>query len=624
MGLLQARKHKEESAVKPSGFPNPERNTKSAVFLVALTLSVTVTPAADAADNNAYAHHRWYVSATAASGGDGSAAAPFNTLAQVQQASGPGDTIIVVPSPLSAPPLDGGIALKAGQRLIGGGPPVVKFGAPLVPGGPPVVGASGLSSLPQISNTTGTGNSGDAVRLADFTEVENLVIAGPYRGAIYGQDVVGVTVRGNDLSGFNTSGTVGFVVQPFDLATFTPGLGIEVATGVRAGWAAILIDVANVSTTVSIANNYLHDGVCGDGIDIRGMNTGDIGAQVNYNFITRLVQCQSVSAIQGISTQVTGTSRLRATLFGNTQADNGSPGANMDRLFVNPAESGTLLETIDHNVDITGIGGASTNGFEYILSNGNANSHVTISNSYFRNNPGDMLEEFNYGAGSTTTLVLDNVTVEQTTISGGVPSYATPPGSAAITGNLGECLAISADGANDTTVLQMTDSSFTGCDNNGIQVTGNHATGNGVGNLHTIVVNIDNSTINGSRFYNLWVNDVTPLTNLKVRVQDSDLSVSSSGVPVAFDQQPTGATTSAVIDLGGGALGSDGRNCIFGGAIYDLEATQYNVAAENNWWGSARGPLPGKVVETVQGYKIDTSSPLRRAPFACNGDEDHR
>lgn len=142
--------------------------------------------------------------------------------------------------------------------------------------------------------------------------------------------------------------------------------------------------------------------------------------------------------------------------------------------------------------------------------------------------------------------------------------------------------------------------------------------------MHTIVVNIDNSPINGSRFYNLWVNDVTPLTNLKVRVQDSDLSVSSSGVSVAFDQQPTGATASAVIDLGGGALGSDGRNCIFGGAIYDLEATRYNVAAENNWWGSARGPLPGKVVETAPGYKIDASSPLRHAPPACDGTEPSR
>jgi hypothetical protein len=30
-------------------------------------------------------------------------------------------------------------------------------------------------------------------------------------------------------------------------------------------------------------------------------------------------------------------------------------------------------------------------------------------------------------------------------------------------------------------------------------------------------------------------------------------------------------------------------------------ATRYNVAAENNWWGNARGPLPGKVVETAPG-----------------------
>jgi hypothetical protein len=118
-----------------------------------------------------------------------------------------------------------------------------------------------------------------------------------------------------------------------------------------------------------------------------------------------------------------------------------------------------------------------------------------------------------------TTLVLDNVTVEQTTI---LAEYLLrdPPGSAPITGNLGECLAISADGANDTTVLPMTDSSFTGCDNNGNQETGNQETGNqetgnGVSNLHNIVVNIDNSAINGSRFHNLWLNDVTPLTNFE-------------------------------------------------------------------------------------------------------------
>src|SRR5215471_20343607 len=67
----------------------------------------------------------WHVSASAAPGGNGSAALPFNTLSAAQAASAPGDTIIVDPSPVNVPPLNGGIALKAGQRLIGGGPPVV-------------------------------------------------------------------------------------------------------------------------------------------------------------------------------------------------------------------------------------------------------------------------------------------------------------------------------------------------------------------------------------------------------------------------------------------------------------------------------------------------------------------
>ncbi len=122
----------------------------------------------------------------------------------------------------------------------------------------------------------------------------------------------------------------------------------------------------------------------------------------------------------------------------------------MDSLFVNPAEAGTLIETIDHNVYTTGIGGPSTNGLEFILSNGSANSTVTVSNSWFQNNPGDMLEEFNRGgSGSQATLVLDRVVVDQTTYTGGVPSYANPPGTATTPDNTGECLGIGSVGANE-------------------------------------------------------------------------------------------------------------------------------------------------------------------------------
>src|SRR5215468_2826745 len=138
----------------------------------------------------------WYVSAAALVGGDGSLQAPFNSLAAVQQASGPGDTIFVLPSPIQNAPLDGGIALKPGQRLIGAGSPVVGAAAPVPIKGPglPVQSAGPLAvaavTLPQITNTSAN-NSGDAVTLANGTEVANLVISGTQRGGIYGLNVTG-------------------------------------------------------------------------------------------------------------------------------------------------------------------------------------------------------------------------------------------------------------------------------------------------------------------------------------------------------------------------------------------------------------------------------------------------
>jgi hypothetical protein len=575
-------------------------------------------------------HCRWYVSATASPGGDGTIHSPFDSLAAVEQASSPGDRILIEASPLNVPPLDGGIALKPGQSLIGQGPPVVRLGRPLLHGGPPLVTSTELPRQPRIANTSGAAHKGDAVQLADGSVVENIVIAGAYRGAIYGNDVVDVTIRGNDVSSFNASGTTGFVVQPFYLNSYTPGLATWVSAGIPAGWAAILVDTESVETTISIEQNYVHDGVCGDGIDLRSMGTGIATAQVNRNFVTGLIQCSDVRTIEGIGTQVTGSGILIVSADGNTEANTGSPGANMDSLFVNPAESGTLIESITHNLYTSGIGGASTNGMEYIISNGNPFSELTISHSNFFDNPGDMLELFNRGElGSTGILILDHVLVDGTTITRGLPDYAIPPGGTddvplATTGdNTGECLGIASVGANDVTVVVMRDSEFVNCGNNGIEITSNHCTDPpspgpacGDGDPHTVSIDIERSRISGSEFYNLWMNNVTPLINLQIRVEDTDLSTSVSGVAVAVDQQPSASTGSYVIDLGGGALGSNGRNCIFGGGIYDLETNGYNVAAEKNWWGTPSGPAPGKVVATGGG-SVDDANWLIHVAAAC-------
>ncbi len=524
--------------------------------MCACLLACNTSQAAGAAGQN----HHWYVSATASPGGDGSIQSPFNALAAVEQASSPGDTIVIEASPLNVPPLDGGIALKAGQHLVGEGPPVVQLGKPLLQGGPPLAMSTELTSQPRIANSSPTSNNGDAVELADGADVENVVITTAYRGGVYGNDVVDVVVRGNDVGTFNTSGTVGFRVQPFYLNSYTAGLASggppPFGNGIGAGWAAILIDTASVKTAISIEGNYVHDGFCGDGIDLRSMGTGNATAQVNRNFVTTLSQCSGtgVGTIEGIGTQVTGTGVLHATLDENTEANTGSPRANMDSLFVNPAESGTLIEEIKHNLYSMGIGGASTNGMEYITSNGKPYSQLTISDSQFYNNPGDMLEEFNRGEqGSTAILILDHVLVVGTTMSGGLASYAIPAGGVngvplAKTGdNTGECLGIASVGANDVTMLVMRDSEFRQCGNDGIEITSNHCTDPptlgpacGASDPHTVSIDIQRSSISGSRYYNLWMNDVTPLTQFSMRVEDSDLSSSMSGVAVAFDQQPTG------------------------------------------------------------------------------------
>ena len=49
-------------------------------------------------------NHRWYVGASAAPGGDGTMHSPFNSLAAAQNASSPGDTIVIEPSPLDVAP----------------------------------------------------------------------------------------------------------------------------------------------------------------------------------------------------------------------------------------------------------------------------------------------------------------------------------------------------------------------------------------------------------------------------------------------------------------------------------------------------------------------------------------
>ena len=115
-----------------------------------------------------------YVKAGAPDGGDGTKKKPFNSLADVETNSLPGDKITVL---FSGMVLDGGIALKEGQHLQG------KKG----PGG----------VLPQITNSSSDHLDGDAVRLTggnnkiDHLHILDLTTFGSgiaSKGLLFGND----------------------------------------------------------------------------------------------------------------------------------------------------------------------------------------------------------------------------------------------------------------------------------------------------------------------------------------------------------------------------------------------------------------------------------------------------
>jgi len=94
---------------------NKKRNF---VWLLTILMSIGLLASVASAETT------WYVKANADAGGDGSEGRPFNSLQTVERKSEPGDTIIVLDCPADIPALDGGIALKDGQKLLGSGPDV--------------------------------------------------------------------------------------------------------------------------------------------------------------------------------------------------------------------------------------------------------------------------------------------------------------------------------------------------------------------------------------------------------------------------------------------------------------------------------------------------------------------
>jgi hypothetical protein len=543
-----------------------------------------------------------FVNAGAASDGDGSERAPFNSLEAVERASAPGDEIAVLPSPLSVPPLDGGIALKPGQKLIGHGPPVN--------------GTTPLEQTPRITNSIATRNSGDAVVLANNVEVSNLVILDSYRGGIYGQNVGEIRVHDNNLSRTNTSCTPGFYV-------YFPGNKPLLSNG----WAAIMVDEDRGAASLSILNNDIHDGICNDGIDVRATGQAHVAARVSSNKLLRLAQGPKLHSVLGIGMQTSDAAVLTVESAYNSETYIGSPNADCEGIFTNQT-GGSLTWNIDHNTFAHGIGGISCNGAEFytVSGTGPATTNLYIGHSTFEDDPGDMIEEDNGGdAGSAMNLTLEDVTVSHTTF-----AKVLPPERKFITAqdmdNLGRCMDQYSWGHQTVNNFRMINSRFYDCAGDGIgsNVTGGvykmrwapgkdggMDLGDAVGDSQSI--DIENSRIEKTQQYALHFSSHAAMNEVSIRVRNSLFGDAKGPAIVAIDQDAS--TQHADLDLGGKEPGSAGGNCFVGAANLVAEISGYDVFSRSNWWGRAQGPSADEI--SVTNGALYTAPVLNSPPPAC-------
>ncbi|MCM6772060.1 hypothetical protein NDR87_02790 [Nocardia sp. CDC159] len=515
----------------------------------------------------------WYVRAGAPAPGNGAADTPFASLAQVEAASRDGDTIVVLPA---AGALDGGIALKPRQRLLGDGP--------AVPSAPPD------AALPRITNTT-TAHNGDAVVLAPGSEVRNLAIAGARRGGIYGRDAVNAVIAGNDVAGTNSGCADGFMIGPFMIP---PGIGIGVAMpplpdliALNNGWAAVMTDFATTTGTITIANNSVRDTACGDGIDIRGSGTSDITARVSGNALRNINLGVGKLSVLAMGIQATDTARLRAVLDGNSQLDIASPDispineiADSEGIFVNALGRADLTVDIANNTFRGGGGNFSANGLEYVTTSGTPTSRVTVTDSSFDTVVGDLIENYNLSTqGARQSLTLTNVRARHSHFPGAALNAVIPA-------NLGTCLVSTNFGRTGRTDLTVTGSTFGDCSADGIGLLAFTPLGPEPATAE-LTFDISDTTVDGTAAHALNIVNVGDTATLRGSLARTTLANARQSIVHVANRGGTIGT--AAIDLGGGPLGSPGLNCVSTVGV-PIEVIGLPVAAQRNWWGRPEGP----------------------------------
>jgi len=545
-------------------------HNKRRSFVWALTILMSIGLLASIAS----AETTWYVKASAGAGGDGSEGQPFNSLQTVEQKSEPGDTIIVLACPADIPALDGGIALKDGQKLLGSGPDVTLDDP--------------AAAQAKITNSNVERYSGDGIVLANNNEVTNVHVIDAHRSAISGHNIIGASIHHNLVTGYN-QGQEMFVDLDY-YGVFFDYYGIHLTA-----------DADNAMGDLLVHHNLVRNAY-GGGVLLYLYDSASAELILDGNTFTELAAPTGGS--NDAIAIVTKDSTIGNVTIRDTFVDNIGSGSLWSDGAVfcldGSSQQDVLVQGFTyHNTKDVG-GDYSFGMIAWIRATAdNAKLNFRLEDSELRGMNGwSGVILYVEGANSDITWHVENNVVESSA-GHGIRISNVGPGASNdceihIEGNqVKDCPSDGFTFANSSSIenveISLRDNTATDCGFRGFAFVNSSS-------IENVEISLKDNAFLGNSIGGCYLRTSAygeedehwggPIGDLRVMMAGNDLVGGDYGVDF---HDEAGLTASSIIDLGSGGLGSAGYNRIFDNTNA-IQSWNYDIVAKNNWWGSPQGP----------------------------------
>lgn len=613
-----------------------------------------------------------HVDNTAAVGGDGSAERPYNTLAAAQAALKDYDTVYIHTGNGTSTGQNAGISIaQKGVQLIGAGTNFVydsgRFtsangrgpqstlikaagAAPLItnPGGDGITVTGDKASIAGVSvnGTTGRGvhvmadgTHLTSTSISSITASNNanagISVEAMNGGRIDNVEIINNTMESNTNRGVfvqaSATGDLGHVRIENNIARNNVGGGGRGINVVSTGGGSVIDDV---SINNNIANN---NGLFGINVEAVGAGGQITSTAVTNNTVFSInvdgIRFDATGAGSSMNNLVvTNNNSYNNTgfgylvnastngLFNTVDLTKNQSSGNNNRGFYVIAQGGGDMNTVrfveNSSMNNTGVNGR---GFDFSVTGGGSTmGTVTVTNINSSGNSNAGLYFSAANASQVNTLNITNLTTNNNGATGTFIEAASATGQISNININGLTANNNTSGttAHGFALLSTTGGTVTNAVLNNIHTANNTSAGielwagNGAGN-GSITASLANSSAVNNGWYGVYF--LGQNTSALTASMSTTTSTGNANQGVHIDDDTTGAW---VVDLGGGALGSIGRNRIFGGgAVQDIRVDMDggNLFARNNWWGQAGGPLGGDIVLDA-GSTLDSSGALATDP----------